>query len=549
MAERDHRSFRTDRSCETDSAPNRMVLFLEPSRRFGKFSSKCCKNITVVPRDHGKAYQTLTIAPLLVKRWFQPRRARGRRAAGGRMKADFSSRRRGRSLMALAICLGALGFMGSAGAAPRSVAGVVAPPMAQKAANVAAPVAIAAHVAEEGAITRLSFDLSVPVAAQAFVLADPDRLIVDLPEVNFQIEPDAGVPERPKARNAARKPLAGLVSSFRFGLLAPGKSRIVVDLAQPARAVRVEARPIAEAGGPARLVIELQATDRAAFRAAAAQNARRDGQGDATQRAPQAPAPRTAKPVIVLDPGHGGVDAGAIGAAHAIEKTIVFDFARLLAAQLEASGRFQVVMTRRSDVFVALDERVRIARAANAALFVSIHADMLHDGPSVTGATVYTVSDRASDAEAARIAEQENQADAAAGHESDEALGDVADILFDLTRRETRTYSHVFARALVDRWKQAARINKNPQRSAGFRVLKAPDVPSVLLELGYLSNPKDVEDLVSPEWRARTATTLARTIVDFFAARAPEKADAAPGVDPVATGSLPAQAEAPPPQP
>lgn len=451
--------------------------------------------------------------------------------------------RRPRAGAALAALLGLLAGGLAAVAAPRPHAGLTAPTMAHLAANAGAPVAIGAHVEEDGPITRLRFDLSAPVAAQAFVLADPDRLIVDLPEVNFQIEPDAGVPPRPKARGAARKPLAGVVSSFRFGLLAPGKSRIVVDLAQPSRAVRVEARPIAEANGPARLVIELQAVDRAAFRAAASRNARGgDGQGDAAPRAPQAAVQKTAKPVIVIDPGHGGVDAGAIGAAHVVEKNIVFDFARLLGARLEADGRFHVVMTRKSDVFVALNERVRIARAANAALFVSIHADMLHDGPSVTGATVYTVSDRASDAEAARIAEQENMADAAAGHEADETRGDVADILFDLTRRETRAYSHVFARALVENWRQGARVNKNPQRSAGFRVLKAPDVPSVLLELGYLSNPRDVEELASAEWRARTAANVARTIIDFFAARAPEKAYAGPAIDPSATGSLPAPA-------
>lgn len=453
-----------------------------------------------------------------------------------RAAATSTARRWRMRLTALAglvgVCVVAPAMAGERGAAAPSAS---APKPASS-----APLAVAAHIEANGDVTRLTFDLSSPVSAQAFVLANPDRLIIDLPEVNFQIEPDIGLRPRGKGKTGPQKPLAGVVSSYRFGLLAPGKSRIVVDLAQPARAVRVEAQPLADANGPARLVIELQPVDRAAFRAAAAQNARRSAAGDGNQ-AENAPRPlpgKSAKPVIVIDPGHGGVDTGAVSASRAVEKHVVFDFARQLAEKLEASGRFQIVLTRRSDVFISLNERVRIARAANAALFVSIHADMLHEVSSVTGATVYTVSDRASDAEAARVAEQENQADAAAGQEADETMGDVADILFDLTRRETRAYSHVFARSLVERWKTSARLNKNPQRSAGFRVLKAPDVPSVLLEIGYLSSPKDTEDLISPEWRGKTTTNVADAIISFFASRAPEKVEAKPAVDPATTASL-----------
>lgn len=405
-----------------------------------------------------------------------------------------------------------------------------------------APVVTEARVIEEGGATRLEFDFSGPTSAQSFLLANPNRLIVDLPEANFQIEPNVGLPARTRGRKAETPKLTDVIASFRFGLLAPGKSRIVVDLAQPARAARVTAEPIAEANGPTRLTIELKPIDRAAFQALAAQDSRRDAPtGAIGGETARAPAPqKTGKPVVVIDAGHGGVDTGAVGDGHAVEKHIVFDFSRLLAAKLEATGRFQVVMTRKSDIFIPLGDRVKIARAAQAALFVSIHADMLPEGGSVTGATVYTVSDRASDAEAARIAEQENQADAAAGHEADETMGEVADILFDLTRRETRAYSHVFARSLVDHWRQSAKLNKNPQRSAGFRVLKAPDVPSVLLELGYLSSAKDTENLISHEWREKTATTVAGAIAAFFAARSSEKAEAQQGqVDATATGSAP----------
>ena len=202
--------------------------------------------------------------------------------------------------------------------------------------------------------------------------------------------------------------------------------------------------------------------------------------------------------MVVIDPGHGGVDPGAAGVNGVIEKRSTFDFASALAEALSASGRYRVVMTRADDTFVSLGDRVKIARDAKAALFVSIHADTLREGADVTGATVYTASDRASDAEAARVAETENRADEAAGLESAPGRDAMSsDILFDLTRRETRTFSHAFQRTLAGYWQKIARLNKNPERSAGFRVLQAPDVPSVLLELGYLSSEKDVAALTS----------------------------------------------------
>ena len=230
------------------------------------------------------------------------------------------------------------------------------------------------------------------------------------------------------------------------------------------------------------------------------------------------------KPVVVIDPGHGGVDSGAVSHALAqetLEKTVVLDFARDLAKRLEGDGRFKVVMTRESDVFVSLEDRVRKARAAGAALFVSIHADSLRNAQGVSGATVYTVSDRASDAEAARIAESENAADRAAGVESAESGGEVADILFDLTRRETRAFAGVFSRDLVARMSQATTMHRIPNRAAGFKVLKAPDVPSVLIELGYLSSAKDVKAMTSPEWRARSTQAVGEAVRAFMAGASP----------------------------
>jgi N-acetylmuramoyl-L-alanine amidase len=234
--------------------------------------------------------------------------------------------------------------------------------------------------------------------------------------------------------------------------------------------------------------------------------------------------------VIVLDPGHGGADGGARGYGGAVEKTLVFDFCSELRRQLQATGRYKIVMTRDGDQYVDLDDRVALAKDANADLFVSIHADTLREAVEVSGSTVYTVADRASDAEAARIAARENAADRTPGKSPVQLDPGVADILFDLKRRETRAYSHIFSRGLVENLRSAARLNANPERSAGFVVLKAPEFPSVLVELGYLSNPQDVQALSSPEWRAKTASAMVRTIDVFFASPKDETSAAGAGV-------------------
>ena len=409
--------------------------------------------------------------------------------------------------------------------------------------------ASAVHLEETAQGSALVFDLSAPVEVKAFVLANPDRIIVDLPEVDFELATGAkpAAPSRPKdpsknvPKGSARPPATGesaaLIQSYRFGLFAAGRSRIVVDLGAPARVVRATT----EANGTGyRLVLELARTDRVTFRAAAISAAARQAQPAAAEAArPGAAAPeKGARPVIVLDPGHGGIDSGARSAAGVIEKDVVFDFARALAAQLEADGRYKVIITRRDDTFVALSERVKVAREANAALFVSIHADTLAESADVGGATIYTASEKASDAEAARVAEKENQSDQIAGLEGRDDIGEVSDILFDLTRRETRAYSHLFARSLGSLWKTAGRLNKNPQRAAGFRVLRAPDVPSILLELGYLSNNRDVADLVAPAWRDKAAATIVRAIDGFFGVRTARRAADQAGLDFGAVGTI-----------
>ncbi len=383
-------------------------------------------------------------------------------------------------------------------AAFAALAFIAAPLQRGFATDAGRPVAVGVRVSQDSGAAKLVFDLSRPVDASAFALTSPHRIVVDLPEVNFQLDPSVG---RLGALGAA-----SVVKSFRFGLLAAGKSRIVVDLAREACPTEVSTKPIVEGAPAARLTIELKPCDPLTFAALVR---------SAAVSAPGA-APAVAPSVIVLDPGHGGADSGARGLGGVQEKTLVYEFCAELKRQLDATRRYSVVMTRDGDQYVDLDDRIEIARAANASLFVSVHADILSEAADVSGSTVYTAADRASDAEAARIAARENAA--GGGPRGGKRLDDpdVTDILFDLKRRETRAYAHIFSRGLVESLRGAAKLNRNPERSAGFVVLRAPEFPSVLIELGYLSNAQDVQALTSAEWRAKTAAAVVNAIDAFF---------------------------------
>jgi len=353
--------------------------------------------------------------------------------------------------------------------------------------------------------TRLVFDLSDAVPVRAFALADPYRVIVDVPGVGFRLPGDAGRKGR------------GLVSGFRYGLFAPGQSRIVIDVNRP---VLIDGtfvlRP--QDGKPARLVVDLTATDAETFerRAATANTAPEWPQANRASKGARLGVAVAAnrKPVIVIDPGHGGVDPGAIGKGGTREKDVVLAFANELHDVLEAKGGYDLRMTRDSDFFVSLGDRVRIAREEGAALFISIHADSFRGG-SVRGATVYTLAERASDEDAAQLAIRENKSDLFAGLQVIEDENPVTDILVDLVRRETKNLSIVLAKALITEIGTTTRLNKNPHRFAGFRVLQAPDVPSVLVELGYLSNRNDEKRLKDPVWREKTAQAMAQAIARF----------------------------------
>lgn len=370
----------------------------------------------------------------------------------------------------------------------------------------------AAHLTVDGQRTRLTFDLTRAVEMRAFALADPYRVIIDLDEVNFHMAP----------RAAERR---GLIRTFRFGLFAPGKSRIVVELAGPAiieRALTIEG----EEGRPPRLHLDLVSTSADGFRRAIADRAvsnlaRRGDRETLGPRLSQRAEDDGGPPIVVIDPGHGGIDPGATAPSTGDEeKMIVLDFAKVLRDKLMATGRYRVLMTRDRDVFIPLADRVRIARDARAHLFISVHADSIGGAnENARGVTVYTLSDRASDADSERLAERENKADAIAGLDLSEEPSEIADILIDLTRRETRIYSANFARTLAGEMRQVTRMHRLPLRSAGFQVLRAHDIPSVLVELGFVTSRRDVEMLTSAIWRDRTADSVAKAVGQFFATR------------------------------
>jgi N-acetylmuramoyl-L-alanine amidase len=273
-------------------------------------------------------------------------------------------------------------------------------------------------------------------------------------------------------------------------------------------------------GQPARLVLDLSATDRASFMHNMALTARQARVAAVRSELPSAHDSGDPRPLIVLDPGHGGIDTGAVAPTGQNEKDIVLTFALLLRDKLEHTGKYRVAMTRSDDTFIPLGERVRFARAQQASLFVSIHADFIprREGQA-EGASVYTLSDKASDEEAAKLADVENRSDAIAGVDLSSEPDDVANILIDLAQRETKTFSTQFARTLVGELKATIRMHQHPLKSAGFKVLKDPDVPSVLLELGYVSTKADLVNLESPQWRSRTADSLVQAIDTFFAPR------------------------------
>lgn len=330
-----------------------------------------------------------------------------------------------------------------------------------------------------------------------FMLANPPRLVFDLKHTKL-------------AFNAEDIKARGLVAGVRYGASADEGSRLVLSAKGSFNVERVDVLKNENSAGY-RLVADVAAASDREFRQAMAEQSQVTGSTEA------APGEKDAGKSfhIVIDAGHGGFDGGAHGVVSGTaEKTVTLAFALELRAALAALGRYDVSMTRETDVFLPLDERVAIARRHEADLLISIHADTI-DVPELHGATVYTVSDKASDPAAEATAVRENLSDELAGIKTPEDNQQVADILVDLFRRETHAFSARFARSLVDEFSSSIGMIKNPHRSAGFRVLRAPDVPSVLIELGYLSNPDDEAKLRDPEWRRKAIDGIVNSVAAF----------------------------------
>ena len=379
---------------------------------------------------------------------------------------------------------------------------------------------VAVRVGDHGDKTRFVVELTAPLDFQLALLDRPHRLVVDFPPATWQLAEGAGG--------------GGLIRGYRHGWFENGNLRIVLDLVGPVRVRDVFYLP-ATSTIPYRFVLDIEPTDtvqEAAVPPMVQPNLGPDSGPDPqagsqfdTAAATLIPAglqfplpphhPRSALPVIAIDPGHGGIDPGAEGAQGTEEKVITLLVARQIRANLEATGRYRVFLTRDADIFLRLRERVHLAREADADVFLSLHADHIED-PDVRGASVYTLSDTASDREAEMLAARENRADALAGVHLDPEDDVMAGILIDLAQRQTHNASNHLAEIMAGALSSVRPVVNNTHRRAGFAVLTAPDVPSVLIEMGYLSNTLDEAELTQEEHQAALASAIAGAIDTFY---------------------------------
>jgi N-acetylmuramoyl-L-alanine amidase len=405
----------------------------------------------------------------------------------------------------------------------------------------AKPAVTGAKLGIEPNLTRVELALSEAAEYRIFALAAPNRIVIDMSEVAWKVKDGKKLQGR------------GLVAALRYGLFKAGTSRIVLDLAAPAAVTDARILP-ADGRLPVRLALDLRPTDSAAFRAAAqtilfasAGASAPGGPATPAEVAPSGQAPKLAdaklpgtktvdkggavtlqvapkaeaaalppapKPLIVIDPGPGGIDPGALG-SDTMEKNITLAVAKQLRQQLLATGRFRVVLTRDKDVFIPLRDRFKIARDKGADLFISLHADS-NPSEQARGASVYTLSDKASDAEAEALATKENKSDVIAGVDLSKENQTVTGILIDLAQRETTNMSSRFASILVNDLRNDTMMLQNSHRFAGFAVLKAPDVPSVLLEMGYVSSSADERLLTDSQHQKKLAGSITHAIEDYF---------------------------------
>jgi len=383
------------------------------------------------------------------------------------------------------------------------------------------PIIMSARIGEHPDRTRFVVELSDPVDMRTFTLNGPNRVVIDMPAVQWHLEG----PPRPSGD--------GAVKSYRYGLFRPGNSRFVIDLNQPVVVSDALVLP-PENGFGYRVVIDLFPTTQAKFDKSAGWPADLKARDSAAQRVASLPPqptvlpPTSTKKVVIIDPGHGGIDSGTVGVDGTMEKDVVLAEGLRVRKMLLAHN-YAVHMTRDTDVFIPLRERVNIARSWHADLFISIHADSIHD-PSVEGLSVYTLSEKGSDKEAAALAAKENQSDVIAGVDLSGDNSAVAPILIDLAQRDTMNKSSRFAETAIAELSQATDVlPRQPHRSGALVVLKAPDVPAVLIELGYLSNVHDAVQMTTPVWRDGVADAIAAAVDRHFGASAPAEPKAAQG--------------------
>lgn len=367
-------------------------------------------------------------------------------------------------------------------------------------------IAYAARIAGDDARTRMVIDFDRKPEFTLHYTADPNRLIIDLPDTDFGFD-DADL--------AA----TGLVSDVRYGRMGEGASRIVMTVNRPARAVLAEVQENPQGQGY-RLVVDCEVVTAEAFvkllNKQQWMGSEKVASGKSDRLSPTQEKAADDVFVVAVDAGHGGIDAGAKGAATDVEeKVITLEFARIFVERLNREKGVRAFLVRDKDEFISLSERVVIARQRGAQLFISLHADTLKQ-KDIRGATVYTISDKASDALAASLAERENLSDDIAGIQIEDEASAVTDILLDLTRRETQAFSIRMAETVLDSFEGQIGLINNPLRHAGFRVLQAPDVPSVLLELGFLSNVRDEALLTDDTWRTKVAGLLAAAVGKYM---------------------------------
>jgi N-acetylmuramoyl-L-alanine amidase len=382
---------------------------------------------------------------------------------------------------------------------PAAILIVLAPPPAS-----ADPTVHDIRISRHEGLTRISIGLSESVPIRPYVLGAPYRVIVDLPSVEWPLVREAEVKSPP-------------VTAWRFGAVSQDVRRIVFDVTQPLRVKRTHTLPPKDKVRAWRLVIDLEPIGKDEFdrilREQRGKLPEYTAPGDEVRESQGA---RRGAPLVVIDPGHGGIDSGAAGKGGTFEKDIVLLVARELREKIWSSGRYRVLLTRGADYYVALRQRFELARSAGADVFISLHAD---SSPfrAARGLSVYTLSLQASDEEAAALARRENRSDVVAGVDMSNNSDRVAGILIDLAQRQSLHQANRLAAMLVSELKRRVEVVPRPQRAAGFAVLKAPDVPSVLIEMGHLSNEKEEHQLRDPAHRRRLAEGVLHGIDRYFA--------------------------------